>query len=164
MATLYPDELQTIDDYKRLVPRLHHVMAPHLTDILYAGLSVVLDFPANTIIGRAWMRSIFEAADAGHLLHVLDTPEEICWARLQARNAQGGASNAGNPIDIASLIVLAIAGKIGTPELIKSLLLAPPLLIGVWLGSQMFHRGGERFYRPIAIAILAGVAAGSLLF
>ncbi len=67
-------------------------------------------------------------------------------------------------LDIASLIVLAIAGQIGAPELLKSLLLAPPLLVGVWLGSQMFHRGGDRFYRPIAIAILAAVAAGSLLF
>jgi uncharacterized membrane protein YfcA len=67
-------------------------------------------------------------------------------------------------VDIGSLVVLAIAGQIGGSELIRSLLLLPPLLLGLWVGTQMFHRGGDRFYRPIAIVILAGVAAGSLLF
>jgi predicted kinase len=50
---------------------------------------VVLDFPANTVANRAWMRGIFEAAGAAHRLHVLDPPDEVCWARLQARNAAG---------------------------------------------------------------------------
>ncbi len=67
-------------------------------------------------------------------------------------------------IDIGSLAVLAVAGQIGGPELIRSALLLVPLLLGLWVGSQMFHRGGHRFYRPVAIAILAGVALGSLVF
>jgi predicted kinase len=89
MAALYPNELKTIEDYKRLVPRFYAIMGPHLTDLLRSGLSVVLDFPANTVANRAWMRGIFEAAGAGHRLHVLDPPDEVCWARLQARNAAG---------------------------------------------------------------------------
>jgi predicted kinase len=52
-------------------------------------MSVVLDFPANTLANRAWMRSIFEAAGAAHRLHYLDVPDEICRARLHARNAGG---------------------------------------------------------------------------
>jgi hypothetical protein len=45
---------------------------------LGAGLSVVLDWPANTVAGRAWMRGIFEAAGAEHKLHFLDVPDEVC--------------------------------------------------------------------------------------
>jgi uncharacterized membrane protein YfcA len=66
-------------------------------------------------------------------------------------------------LDIGSLAMLGLGGRIGGPELAKCLLLVAPLLLGVWLGSSMFHRGGDRFYRPIALVILTGIAAGSLL-
>jgi hypothetical protein len=48
-----------------------------------------MDWPANTIATRAWMRSLFESAGASHRLHFLDVPDEICLARLQIRNAEG---------------------------------------------------------------------------
>jgi hypothetical protein len=34
------------------------MMGPHIVDILQQGLSVVLDFPANTVTYRNWMRSL----------------------------------------------------------------------------------------------------------
>ncbi len=88
MATLYPD-LKTIEDYAILVPRLRQAIRPHLVALLRCGLSLVLDFPANTVAGRQWLRGIFEEADAGHVLHVLETPDEICLQRLARRNAEG---------------------------------------------------------------------------
>jgi predicted kinase len=90
MSKLYKEELRTVPDYIRLVRRLRDAMGPHLADLLGAGLSVVLDWPANTVASRAWMRNLFEAAGAAHKLHVLDVPDEVCLARLQARNAAGG--------------------------------------------------------------------------
>jgi predicted kinase len=89
MARLYPDEVKTVADYLRLVPRLHAAMRPHLIELLCAGLSVVLDWPANTVASRAWMKGIFEVAAAAHKLHVLVVPDEICLARLRARNEEG---------------------------------------------------------------------------
>ena len=89
MAALYPDELRTIPDYVRLVPRLRAAMGPHVAEILRAGLSVVLDWPANTIATRRWMKGIFQAAGADHKLHWLDVPNAVCLARLRARNAAG---------------------------------------------------------------------------
>ncbi len=89
MARLYPGELRTAADYVRLVPRLRDAMGPHVTALLRAGLSVVLDWPANTRASRAWMRAVFEAAGADHRLHLLDRPDEVCLARLEARNAGG---------------------------------------------------------------------------
>jgi predicted kinase len=86
MSKLFRDELLSVEDYIRLVPRLHQAMGPHVVDLLHAGLSVVLDWPANTIASRAWMRGIFTAAGAAHRLHVLDVPDDICRTRLRARN------------------------------------------------------------------------------
>ncbi|MBV8521366.1 MAG: ATP-binding protein, partial [Acetobacteraceae bacterium] len=88
-SKLYRDELKTIDDLVCLLPRLRAAMGPHLVELLRAGFSVVLDWPANTVKSRAWMRGVFEAAGASHKLHLLDVPDEICLQRLSARNTGG---------------------------------------------------------------------------
>jgi predicted kinase len=62
LSRLYPDEMTTVGDYVRCSARLREAMGPHVTRLLNAGVSVVLDFPANTLANRAWMRSIFETA------------------------------------------------------------------------------------------------------
>jgi predicted kinase len=89
LATLYRDEQRTVAEYARNARRLREVMGGHIEDLLRAGLSVVLDFPANTVANRQWMRGLFEKADAGHRLHVIDVPDAVCKARLLQRNAAG---------------------------------------------------------------------------
>ena len=89
MSNLYREELREVADYLRLVPRLHSAMEPHVVDLLRAGISVVLDWPANTVSNRAWMRRLYKGAGAGHQLHFLDVPDAICLARLHARNRKG---------------------------------------------------------------------------
>jgi predicted kinase len=89
MAKLYPDEISTIEDYAKIAPRLRDAMGGHLVSVLRGGLSIVLDWPANTVRVRSWMRSIFEAAGAGHELHILDATDPERRARLTARNATG---------------------------------------------------------------------------
>jgi predicted kinase len=88
-SNLFADDLKTIDDYGRYSARLRAAMAPHIVDILRQGLSVVLDFPANTVSNRNWMRSLVTKANAAHELHVLDVPDTVCRRRLQERNAGG---------------------------------------------------------------------------
>jgi hypothetical protein len=65
-------------------------MGPHVVSLLKAGMSVVLDFPANTLVNHNWMRTMFEDAGAAHELHVLDVSDETCKRRLTERNATGG--------------------------------------------------------------------------
>jgi predicted kinase len=89
LATLYRDEQRTVAEYARNARRLREVMGGHIEDLLRAGLSVVLDFPANTVANRQWMRSIFEKAGAGHRLHFIDLPNAVCKARLRQRNVAG---------------------------------------------------------------------------
>lgn len=73
----------------RCTGHLRDALTAHIIALLGAGLSVVLDFPANTLASRRWMRSLFEGAGADHQLHYLDVPDEVCKARLRARNAEG---------------------------------------------------------------------------
>jgi hypothetical protein len=49
----------------------------------------VLDFPANTVRNRSWMRSLITEANAAHELHLLDVPDTMCKQRLRERNADG---------------------------------------------------------------------------
>ncbi len=90
LARLYPGEQTTLADYVRNSTRLRGAMSAHLVDLLRAGISVVLDFPANTPASRAWMRGLFEDAKCKHQLHYLDVSDDVCKARLQQRNASGG--------------------------------------------------------------------------
>jgi predicted kinase len=89
LARLYPGEQNSLADYVRNSARLRSAIATHLVDLLRSGLSIVLDFPANTPSSRAWMRTLFEGAGCSHRLHYLDVADEVCKARLRRRNKSG---------------------------------------------------------------------------
>jgi predicted kinase len=89
LSRLYPGEMTSVSDYVRRSAHLRNAMGSHLVDLLKSGVSVVLDFPANTPANRGWMRTIFEEAEATHQLHYFDVADAVCKARLRARNASG---------------------------------------------------------------------------
>lgn len=89
IAALYGDAVQTPKDYMRCSGRLRTALAPHITGLLGNGLSVVLDFQANTVESRVWMRDLIETSGADHRLHVLTPPDDVLLARLKARNESG---------------------------------------------------------------------------
>lgn len=89
LKALFADEMTTGADYLRCSARLQTAMAPHVAAVLRAGVSVVLDFPANTVAQRRWMRGVVDESGAAHLLHLLDVPDDVCLDRLRARNADG---------------------------------------------------------------------------
>ena len=89
LNALFADELVSLPDYVRCSSKLGRIMAPHVAAVLNAGVSVVLDFPANTVEQRRWMRGILATTTAAHQLHLLETPDEVCLARLRARNSRG---------------------------------------------------------------------------
>src|SRR5690349_16285678 len=80
-------EIASFDDFRKHARRLRAAIGPHVVELLRLGTSVVLDFAANTVNDRAWIRSLFEAANAAHELHVIGVPEEVGKARLRTRNA-----------------------------------------------------------------------------
>ena len=89
LNALFANTIQSPADYVRCAAKLREAMKPHLTQLLDAGVNVVLDFPANTIENRAWMREAVNGSSAAQQLHVLNPPDAVCLERLHARNAQG---------------------------------------------------------------------------
>ncbi len=84
---LYPDEISTFDDYISYSGRLKVVMQDHVKSLLQAGVSVVMDFPANTIKQRAWFKQVFEPLSVPHILHYIDASDERCLKQLTIRSA-----------------------------------------------------------------------------
>lgn len=89
LAALYPGEIVDVTDYGRCASRLRDAMTSHVVALVAAGLSVVLDFPANTRRSREWLCDVAREAGCSHALHYLDVPDEVCKARLRVRNASG---------------------------------------------------------------------------
>lgn len=48
LTALYASQMQSVADYVHYSAQLRDAMKPHLISLLKAGISVVLDFPANT--------------------------------------------------------------------------------------------------------------------
>lgn len=89
LAALFTSEMKTPSDYLRCSAKLRQAIEPHVVSLLNAGCSVVLDFPFNRVTERIWARRILDQTSAAHELHVLNPSDEVCLARLRARNAQG---------------------------------------------------------------------------
>jgi predicted kinase len=81
-------EVRSFDDFLGASARCRRMIAPLATDLLRLGVSVVFDFAGNTVKGRAWVRSIFDAAKADHLLHVIEATETACLHNIQHRNLE----------------------------------------------------------------------------
>jgi len=88
LSRLYGDQMKVFDDYVRFSKKLNTVVGPLVVDLLRTGHSVVLDFQANTAVGRSWFRSVFERADVAHVLHFVQTPDQVCLERIAKRNVE----------------------------------------------------------------------------
>jgi predicted kinase len=83
---LFPGEITDIPGFIERSSRLNHALAPHICALLSKGVSVVLDFPANTKTQRAWFRGILERAHVEHELHFVDAPDALCKRQLKDRS------------------------------------------------------------------------------
>ena len=89
LSGLFAEQLKTPRDFMRCSALLRGTIAPHIIGLLGNGLSVVLDFQANTVESRRWMRGLIDQSGADHRLHVLAPPDDVLLARLKARNDSG---------------------------------------------------------------------------
>jgi predicted kinase len=86
LEALFPGEITDIPSFFSRSTRLHDALAPHICALLSRGISVVLDFPANTRKQRAWFRELLDKAPVQHELHCLDVPDEVCKRQLRERS------------------------------------------------------------------------------
>lgn len=85
----WPGAYNSVTDYVRCSQRIRGVLGPLVVNMLESDICVVLDFPANTVPDREWLRSLAEATKARHCLHYLKLDDDTCRARLHARNELG---------------------------------------------------------------------------
>lgn len=76
----------TLDEFETSAARCRVLMGSLALDILRLNVSVIFDFCGNTRGGRGWIRGIFDAADADHLLHFIDATNDECLANIRRRN------------------------------------------------------------------------------
>ena len=86
LATLFPDDIHSIADYVKYSRRVRAALSDHIVALLRSGMSVVLDFPANTPIQRQWFRQLIGRAQVAHELHYLDVSDDVCKAQLRERS------------------------------------------------------------------------------
>ena len=86
LSKIYPDEISTIDDYIKYSARLRPLLKAHIQNLLLAGVSIVLDFPANTKRLRAWFKEIYAEHELPHQLHYIEASNDLCLRQLLKRN------------------------------------------------------------------------------
>ncbi|MFW0853819.1 AAA family ATPase [Morganella morganii] len=89
LAALYPGQITQLTDYIKKSCLLKSALELHLVTLLRQGVTLVLDFPANTPVQRRWLKGLAEQAGCSYCCHVLDVSDEECKRRLAARNLSG---------------------------------------------------------------------------
>jgi predicted kinase len=85
LAELYPHEITDVPAYIERARRVGATVKPIVEALLRRGLSVVMDFPANTPAQRAWFREMIESTDAHHELHHIVCGDDLCKQQLAQR-------------------------------------------------------------------------------
>jgi len=93
LAGLYPDTVTDVKSYAECSGRIRATLQDHCSGILNQGISLVLDFPANTPKQRLWMQSILNLSGAPHELHYIDSSDARCIQQLLKRNADNPDAN-----------------------------------------------------------------------
>ena len=94
LNALFPGEVTDIPGFLKCSSRLKNALTPHVCALLSKGISVVLDFPGNTKLQRAWFRQLIERANVEHELHFVDASDALCKSQLRERST---ALPAGTP-------------------------------------------------------------------
>jgi uncharacterized membrane protein YfcA len=66
-------------------------------------------------------------------------------------------------LGLVFLALFAWEGRLDVTALLRAAVLLPFYLAGIWAGSRLFRRSGERHFRWAALAILAAVAVAALV-
>lgn len=88
LSKLYPNEIESFDDFIIRHKKLLSVLGPHVQQILKSGSSVILDFPANTKDSRQWYLKVANAVKAPHQAFYLNVSNEKCLEQIAKRRIE----------------------------------------------------------------------------
>ncbi|MBL1278404.1 MAG: ATP-binding protein [Ectothiorhodospiraceae bacterium] len=86
LKSLFGEEITSFTDYLQYSSRLKNMLFEHIQAMLLQGVTVVLDFPANTIDQRKALRVLFENTASRHVLHYLEATDALCKRQLRERS------------------------------------------------------------------------------
>ncbi|PNL51277.1 ATP-binding protein [Proteus mirabilis] len=86
LSRLYPNQIKTVADYIEKSELVKSVLSEHIAVLLKAGNTVIMDFPANTLKQRQWLKSLADNTGMPYLFHVLKVESAECKKRLSLRN------------------------------------------------------------------------------
>jgi predicted kinase len=90
LEKLFEGEVVDLAAFVKYSGRVQAALGPHVISLLSTGMTVVLDFPANTKKQRAWFRQLIEQAGAEHELHLIVASDELCKRQLKQRSESLG--------------------------------------------------------------------------
>ncbi len=85
LEKLYAGEITDVSSYVQRSQRLKAAIRPIIVGLLHSGTSIVLDFPANTIDQRKWLKEVIDESSALYEFHYLDCSNDVCKAQLRER-------------------------------------------------------------------------------
>jgi predicted kinase len=88
LSALYPNLINTLEDYIHYSGLLKPQVKKLTQSILLTGANVVLDFPANTVQQRTWLKQISSEIGAKHLLYYINVPDAECLKQIAKRRAE----------------------------------------------------------------------------
>jgi len=88
LSKLVGDQINDFNDYLKYAARLKEVLFPHAKTLLLNGVSLILDFPGNTVRQRQWFKGLYTEAGADHCLHVIEASDAHCLQQLAKRNRE----------------------------------------------------------------------------
>ncbi|MDX8289110.1 ATP-binding protein [Metabacillus indicus] len=88
LSSLYPNQIESFEDYKRFSLQLKPLLKKHVQNILCVGTDVVMDFPANTQKLRKWFLMLAEEINADHQLIYLNLSDEQCLRQIAQRRKE----------------------------------------------------------------------------
>jgi len=85
LKAIYPEEIESFEDYIKYSARLKPLLKNHVQNILNSGISIVMDFPGNTVNQRAWFKEICKEHNLLHKLVYLEVSDNQCLEQLKKR-------------------------------------------------------------------------------
>ena len=104
LGALYPDQVVDVSSYVQFSGKVKTAIRPIVIDLLRGGTSIVLDFPANTVDQRKWIKDIIVQAEANCEFHYLNCSDEMCKAQLKKRAINEPERHATDTVDMFDAI------------------------------------------------------------
>lgn len=88
LSQLFPGQINNFDDYRRYSSRLKPLLREHVKKLLQAGTNVVMDFPANTVGQRKWLRELGGSSANDNILIYIKASDPTCLKQIAIRRQE----------------------------------------------------------------------------